>query len=129
MPVEITFLRTDDIPVLTAEGAIDLGITGADLVAESGADVVNRLDLGVGSCRLALCVPDDATVDGPGALAGRRIATSFPRITRSWLADTPSRFSTTSAPRASRAMADNTKPAASVERLGFTMSSGSSAGR
>ena len=32
MPVEITFLRTDDIPVLTAEGAIDLGITGADLV-------------------------------------------------------------------------------------------------
>lgn len=87
MPVEITFLRTDDIPVLTAEGAIDLGITGADLVAESGADIVNRLDLGVGSCRLALCVPDDATVDGPGALAGRRIATSFPRITRSWLAE------------------------------------------
>ena len=38
MPVEVTFLRTDDIPVLAAEGAIDLGITGADLVAESGAD-------------------------------------------------------------------------------------------
>ena len=87
MPVEVTFLRTDDIPVLTAEGAIDLGITGADLVAESGAEVVHRLDLGVGTCRLALCVPDDATVDDPRKLAGRRVATSFPRITRRWLAD------------------------------------------
>jgi ATP phosphoribosyltransferase len=87
MPVEVTFLRTDDIPVLTAEGAIDLGITGADLVAESGAEVTHRLDLGMGSCRLALCVPDDATIDEPRKLAGRRIATSFPRITRRWLAD------------------------------------------
>ena len=87
MPVEVTFLRTDDIPVLTAEGAIDLGITGADLVAESGAEVVHRLDLGVGTCRLALCVTDDATVDDPRKLAGRRVATSFPRITRRWLAD------------------------------------------
>jgi ATP phosphoribosyltransferase len=87
MPVEVTFLRTDDIPVLTAEGAIDLGITGADLVSESGAEVVHRLDLGVGTCRLALCVPDDATIDDPRKLAGRRVATSFPRITRRWLAD------------------------------------------
>ncbi|MEY3204418.1 MAG: phosphoribosyltransferase [Planctomycetota bacterium] len=87
MPVEITFLRTDDIPVLTAEGAIDLGITGADLVAESGADVVHRLDLGVGSCRLAMCVADDSPVTDPRQLAGKRIATSFPRITRRWLAE------------------------------------------
>jgi len=86
MPVEITFLRTDDIPVLTAEGAIDLGITGADLVAESGADLVRRLDLGVGSCRLAMCVADDSPVTDPTQLAGKRIATSFPRITRTWLA-------------------------------------------
>jgi ATP phosphoribosyltransferase len=87
MPVEITFLRTDDIPVLTAEGAIDLGITGADLVAESGADLLHRLDLGVGSCRLALCVADDSPVTDPRQLAGKRIATSFPRITRRWLAE------------------------------------------
>jgi ATP phosphoribosyltransferase len=86
MPVEITFLRTDDIPVLTAEGAIDLGITGADLVAESGVDLVHRLDLGIGSCRLAMCVADDSPVADPRQLAGRRIATSFPRITRQWLA-------------------------------------------
>ncbi|NDC63363.1 MAG: ATP phosphoribosyltransferase [Planctomycetia bacterium] len=86
MPVEVTFLRADDIPVLTAEGAIDLGITGADLVAESGVPLVHRLDLGIGSCRLALCVGDDAEITDPRQLAGRRIATSFPRITREWLA-------------------------------------------
>jgi len=87
MPVEVTFLRTDDIPVLVAENAIDLGITGADLVAESGADVVERLELGIGSCRLALCVADDAPLADPVALHGKRVATSFPRITRRWLGD------------------------------------------
>ena len=46
MPVDITFLRTDDIPVLCAEGAIDMGITGSDLVCESQADVNTRLALG-----------------------------------------------------------------------------------
>jgi ATP phosphoribosyltransferase len=86
MPVEVTFLRTDDIPVLTAEGAIDLGITGADLVAESGTELVHRLDLGVGFCKLALCVADDSGIHEPKQLAGKRIATSFPRITRQWLA-------------------------------------------
>jgi len=87
VPVEITFLRTDDIPVLTAEGAIGLGITGSDLVAESGAEVIHRLDLGVGHCRLALCVPDDSAISHPEQLAGRRIATSFPHVTRAWLAE------------------------------------------
>jgi ATP phosphoribosyltransferase len=87
VPVEITFLRTDDIPVLTAEGAIGLGITGSDLVAESGATLVHRLDLGVGHCRLALCVPDDSAITDARQLAGRRIATSFPRVTRGWLVE------------------------------------------
>ena len=48
MPVEITFLRTDDIPTLCAEGAIDLGITGSDLVQEANAEVQVRMKLGVG---------------------------------------------------------------------------------
>jgi ATP phosphoribosyltransferase len=86
VPVEIVFLRTDDIPILTAEGAIDLGITGADLVAEGGVDLIERLSLGVGSCRLALCVPDNAEIVSPKDLHGRRVATSFPQITRDWLA-------------------------------------------
>ncbi len=86
MPIDVTFLRTDDIPVLCAEGAIDLGITGSDLVAECGAVVTNRLKLGVGNCRLALCVPDDSTVKRPADLDGKRVATSFPQITNGFLA-------------------------------------------
>ena len=65
MPIDITFLRTDDIPILCAEGAIDLGITGADLVAESGAELNERLNLGVGNCRLAVCVPTEGGIDSP----------------------------------------------------------------
>lgn len=84
-PIEITFLRTDDIPVLCSEGAIDLGITGGDLVEESSAGVVQRLPLGMGGWRLAICVPDDSNVTKPSELAGRRIATSFPNVTRSYL--------------------------------------------
>jgi ATP phosphoribosyltransferase len=86
MPIDVTFLRTDDIPVLCAEGAIDLGISGSDLVAESGAVVINRLKLGMGNCRLALCVPDDSAVKQPADLHGKRVATSFPQITTGFLA-------------------------------------------
>src|SRR5579872_72496 len=76
MPIDVTFLRTEDIPVLCAEGAIDMGITGSDLVAEHAADVINRLELGVGQCRLAICVPDDSPAKSPAQLDGLRIATS-----------------------------------------------------
>ncbi|MCG8450130.1 MAG: ATP phosphoribosyltransferase [Pirellulales bacterium] len=86
MPIDVTFLRTDDIPVLCAEGAIDLGITGGDLVAESGVDLQTRLKLGVGNCRLAVCVPDTGDVQQPKDLDGRRIATSFPYVTNAYLA-------------------------------------------
>jgi len=106
MPIDITFLRTDDIPVLCAEGAIDLGITGGDLVAESGVaesgvaesgaakravaeselELTTRLSLGVGNCRLAVCVPESGDIRQPSDLAGRRIATSFPHVTQVYLA-------------------------------------------
>ncbi len=84
-PVEAAFLRTDDIPTLCAEGAIDLGITGSDLVAESGAEVTTRLALGVGHCRLAVCVPEESPVVQPKDLRGDRVATSFPTVTRNYL--------------------------------------------
>ena len=87
LPIDVVFLRTDDIPVLCAEGAIDLGVTGGDLVAESGVDVAQRLSLGIGSCRLALCVPEDSTYASPGDLAEPRVATSFPHVTAKFLAD------------------------------------------
>ena len=87
MPIDITFLRTDDIPVLCAEGAIDLGITGSDLVAEAGEQVATRLALGMGRCKLALCVPEDSPATAPSHLHGKRVATSFPNVTRKYLAE------------------------------------------
>ena len=85
MPLDVTFLRTEDIPVLCAEGAIDMGITGSDLIAESGAEMLSRLDLGVGQCRLSICVPEDSGIHAPAQLHGKRIATSFPHVTKTYL--------------------------------------------
>lgn len=87
LPVDITFLRTEDIPVLVAEGAIDMGITGSDVVAEADVDTEVRLKLGVGNCRLAICVPDDNPITDPKQLAGSRIATSFPQVTKKFFAE------------------------------------------
>lgn len=87
IPADITFLRTDDIPTLCAEGAIDLGITGSDLVEEAGASVDVRMKLGVGRCKLAICVPTHSSYQSPSDLAGKRIATSFPNTTRRFLAE------------------------------------------
>lgn len=85
LPVEVVFLRADDIPVLCAEGAIDLGVTGSDLVAESRAEVEHRLHLGAGNCQLALCVPIDSPLKTAAELNGKRLATSFPRVTETYL--------------------------------------------
>lgn len=86
LPVDLTFLRTEDIPVLCAEGAIDLGITGSDLVDESNADVEIRMRLGVGRCKLALCIPDNVSWTSCKDLDGKRLATSFPNVTERYLA-------------------------------------------
>ncbi len=85
LPVDVIFLRTDDIPTLCAEGAIDLGITGSDLVEESQRDVDVRMPLGVGRCRLSVCVPEDSEIQEPAQLGGKRIATSFPAVTKDFL--------------------------------------------
>jgi ATP phosphoribosyltransferase len=85
IPADITFLRTDDIPTLCAEGAIDLGISGSDLVEEAGAQVDIRMKLGVGRCKLAICVPTSSPYQKPSDLAGKRVATSFPRTTERFL--------------------------------------------
>ena len=87
LPIDIIFLRTDDIPVLCAEGAIDLGITGSDLLQESQADIDVRMPLGVGHCRLSLCVPDSSEITDCKQLNGKRIATSFPNLTERFLAE------------------------------------------
>jgi ATP phosphoribosyltransferase len=85
LPVDLTFLRTDDIPTLCAEGAIDMGITGSDLVAEANVDIELRMNLGVGRCRLAVCVPEDSPIESASELNGKRIATSFTSLTERYL--------------------------------------------
>ncbi|MCA9104278.1 MAG: ATP phosphoribosyltransferase [Planctomycetales bacterium] len=87
LPVDVTFLRTEDIPVLCAEGAIDMGITGSDLLAEAEVDLKLRLPLGVGRCRLSVCVPDEGPIQAIKDLHGKRIATSFPNVTRQFLSE------------------------------------------
>lgn len=84
LPIDITFLRTDDIPVLCAEGAIDMGITGSDLLDEAGVELTTRLALGIGKCRLSVCVPEDSAIQSPTDLDGCRVATSFPQVTKKY---------------------------------------------
>ncbi len=77
------FVRAADIPEYVADGAAEVGITGADLVSESGRDVVDLLDLGFGTCRMAVAVREEAPFGSAADLpAGTRVATSFPRIAR-----------------------------------------------
>lgn len=76
------FVNARDIPEFVADGAADLGITGRDLVVESGRDVVVLLDLGFGRCRLALAASEDSEVGGLDDVADEtRVATVFPRVT------------------------------------------------
>ena len=76
------FLRAGDVPRFVAEGAVELGITGRDRVAESGCPVEELLDLDFGHCRLVVAAragrsPDDLAQLPPGT----RVATAFPRLT------------------------------------------------
>jgi ATP phosphoribosyltransferase len=76
------FVNSRDIPEFVADGAADLGITGRDLVVESGRDVAVLLDLGFGRCRLALAASEDSDVGGLDDVADEtRVATVFPRVT------------------------------------------------
>jgi ATP phosphoribosyltransferase len=75
------FVRAADIPEYLADGAADLGVTGLDLVEESGRDVEPILDLGFGRCRMVVAVRDESSANRASDVpAGTRVATSFPRI-------------------------------------------------
>jgi ATP phosphoribosyltransferase len=79
------FVRAQDIPEYVADGAAELGVTGSDLVAESGRDVDEILHLGFGKCRLIVAVKDESPVRSPSDLPpGTRVATSFPRSARQY---------------------------------------------
>ena len=77
------FVRAQDIPEFVADGAADAGLTGHDLVCESGRAVDELADLAFGQCRLAVAARDDSGIMSIDQLpAGSRVATVFPRITR-----------------------------------------------
>lgn len=83
---EAIFVRAQDIPEFVADDAADAGITGLDLVLESGRHLDEKLDLGFGRCRLVLAARDDSPVRSVKDIeAGARIATAFPGIARKFL--------------------------------------------
>lgn len=84
MDLEVLFVRTDDVCEFVADGVADLGITGIDLLTESGTDLEVIAHLGYGHCRLTAAVPKASAVSSIDDLAGARIATSHPVTTRSF---------------------------------------------
>ena len=96
---EAIFVRAQDIPEFVADGAADAGVTGWDLVCESGRRLDSLLDLGFGRCRIVVAAKEDAGIrtveeigtpnDGTGAPDGApvRVATVFPAITRRYFAE------------------------------------------
>jgi ATP phosphoribosyltransferase len=85
---EAIFVRAQDIPEFVADGAADAGITGWDLVAESGRPLESRLDLGFGRCRLVVAAREDSKVRSIADITeGTRVATVFPEITRRFFAE------------------------------------------
>ena len=84
-PRELLYMRDDDIPGVVSSGTAGLGIVGLNEVEERGFDVQIVKKLGFGACRISLAVPKSTDYDGPQWFAGKRIATSYPRILKKWL--------------------------------------------
>lgn len=79
-PIEVLYLRDDDIPQAVSMGVADVGIVGLNEVAEKGLSVNKVMNLGFGGCRISIAVPRDADYTGLQWLNGKRIATSYPNI-------------------------------------------------
>ena len=84
-PVELLFLRDDDIPDSVATGTADIGIVGLNEVMEKQQNVEILRRLGFSKCRLSLAIPKDAAYKGIEWFNGRKIATSYPRILADYL--------------------------------------------
>jgi len=84
---EAIFVRAQDIPEFVADGAANAGITGLDLVAESGRELDSLADLGFGRCRLVVAATDDSGIRSlDGIPRNARVATSFPRVAKDFFA-------------------------------------------
>ncbi len=84
-PIEIFFLRDDDIPQYVEDGVADIGIVGENVLFEKNkkADIVEKL--GFGKCRLSIAIPRSEIYDGIQSLNGKRIATSYPFLVNDFL--------------------------------------------
>jgi ATP phosphoribosyltransferase len=86
-PLDILFLRDDDIPEYVSDGVADAGIAGENIVVEKGykLNIIERL--GFARCRISIAIPKNIEYPGPEYLNGKKIATSYPNILRKYLAD------------------------------------------
>jgi len=84
--VEFFFLRPRDIATYVGRGTLDVGITGEDLLADSGSQATTILELGFAPSTFRLAAPQ-GTAKTASDLAGKRIATSYPTILNNWLAE------------------------------------------
>ena len=94
MPLDVLFVRDDDIPDLVQEDVCDLGLVGLNVLEEKRLELDSRgqkarfqtvRQLDFGRCRLSLAVPDGFTFDGAASLRGRRIATTYPFMLERYL--------------------------------------------
>lgn len=86
-PLEVFFLRDDDIPQYVEDGVADVGIVGENVLYEKNKQTTIVEQLGFGKCRLAIAVPRGQEYESVKALEGKRIATSYPFLTKQFLSD------------------------------------------
>ena len=86
-PLEVLYLRDDDIPQSVANGLADIGVVGENEYCERGsqAEIISRL--GFSKCRLSLAIPKEVHYDGLEWFQGKKIATSYPAILSNFLAE------------------------------------------
>ena len=81
-PMDILFLRDDDIPQYVEQGVADIGILGENEVLERDKNVITVEKLGFGNCRLSLAIPKDDVYNDVSYFQGKKVATSYPKILR-----------------------------------------------
>jgi len=79
-PIEILFLRDDDIPQYVEQGVADIGIVGENMVFEKNKEVDILEQLGFAGCRLSLAIPKEENYSGHGFFMNKRVATSYPHL-------------------------------------------------
>ena len=84
-PIEVLYLRDDDIPQSVADGTADIGIVGENEFVEQKADADIVLRLGYSRCRLSLAIPKEMPYEGVKWFQGKKIATSYPEILKQFL--------------------------------------------